>query len=91
MIIDFWKLPLQQKLSAQYWDSSCCKKHITFIQAVRASPMTLVVRACLSMQETWEIWVQSPGREDPLEEGVATTPAFSPGEFQEQSLAGYSP
>ena len=24
------------------------------------------------MQETYELWVQSPGREDPLEEGMAT-------------------
>ena len=26
------------------------------------------------------MWVQSLGREDPLEEGMATTPAFFPGE-----------
>ena len=25
-----------------------------------------------AMQETWETWVQSLGREDPLEEGMAT-------------------
>ena len=24
------------------------------------------------MQETWEVWVQSPGQEDPLEEEMAT-------------------
>ena len=29
------------------------------------------------MQETW---VQSLGQEDPLEEGMATTPVFLPGE-----------
>ena len=33
-----------------------------------------------------------PGREDPLEEGVATTPVFLPGESHGQrSLAGCSP
>ena len=32
------------------------------------------------------------GQEDPLEEGMATTPVFLPGEFHGQrSLAGYSP
>ena len=32
-----------------------------------------------------------PGREDPVEEGVATTPVFLPGESHGQgSLAGYS-
>ena len=40
----------------------------------------------------WETWVQSLGWEDPLEEGMATTPAFWPGEFHGQrSLAVYSP
>ena len=39
-----------------------------------------------------ETWVQSLGGEDPLEKGMATTPAFLPGEFHGQrSLAGYSP
>ena len=42
-----------------------------------------------AMQETW-VWSQ--GQEDPLEEGMATTPAFLPGESQGQrSLVGYSP
>ena len=39
-----------------------------------------------------ETWVQSPGWEDLLEKGMATTPVFLPGEFHGQrSLAGYSP
>ena len=29
---------------------------------------------------TWETWVQSLGWEVPLEEGMATTPVFLPGE-----------
>ena len=44
------------------------------------------------MQEMKEIRVRSLGYEDPLEEGMATTPAFLPGESHGQrSLAGYSP
>ena len=44
------------------------------------------------MQETQETWVQSLDREDLLEEGVATTPVFLPGESHGQrSLVGYSP
>ena len=44
------------------------------------------------MQEMQEIQVQSLGQEDPLEEGMATTPVFLPGESHRQrSLAGYCP
>ena len=35
----------------------------------RHSQVAQQSRTCLPMQETW---VRSPGREDPLEEGVAT-------------------
>jgi len=36
--------------------------------------------------------VQSLGPEDPLKEGLATTPVFLPGESHgRKSLAGYSP
>ena len=39
-----------------------------------------------------EMWVQSLGREDALEEGTAPTPIFLPGEFHRpRSLVGYSP
>ena len=39
-----------------------------------------------------ETWVQSLDWEDPLEEEIATTPIFLPGEFRGQrSLAGYDP
>ena len=51
--------------------------------------MTQMVETLPAMLETW---VQSPGWEDLLEKGMATTPVFLPGEFHEQrSLAGYSP
>ena len=44
------------------------------------------------MQETQEIQVQSLGREDPLEEGMATHSSILPGESHGQrSLAAYSP
>ena len=37
-------------------------------------------------------WVQSLGREDPLEKGMATYSSFLPGKFHGQrSLADYSP
>ena len=39
-----------------------------------------------------EMQVPSLGREDPLEERMATTPVFSPGESHRwKSLVGYSP
>ena len=44
------------------------------------------------MQEIQETQVQSLGWEDPLEEGMAPTPAFLPGESHGQrSLAGCTP
>ena len=39
-----------------------------------------------------QMWIQSPGREDPLEREWQPTPVFLPEEFHEQrSLADYSP
>ena len=44
------------------------------------------------MQETQEIWVQSPGQENPLEKEWQPTPVFLPEKFNGQrNLAGYSP
>ena len=44
------------------------------------------------MQEPQEMWVWSLDGEDPLEQSMATTSVFFPGESHEQrSLAGYSP
>ena len=55
-------------------------------------PGGLEVENPLAKQETHEMWVRSLGREDPLEEGMATTPALLPGEYHRQRrLAGYSP
>ena len=52
-----------------------------------ASLVAQMVKNLPAIQETW---VQSLGREDPLEKGMATHPVFLPGEFHGQrSLAGY--
>ena len=51
-----------------------------------------MVKNLLAEKETREMWVQSLGREDPLEKGMEPPPVFLPGESQGQrSLAGYSP
>ena len=39
----------------------------------------------------WETWVQSLGWEDPLEESMATTPVFLPGESLWSEDLGYIP
>ena len=45
-----------------------------------------------AMQEIQEMWVRSLGREDPLEEEMATHSVFLPGESHGQrSLVGNSP
>ena len=55
----------------------------------RASQVMQWYRICLPMQE---MWVQSLGWEDPLEEAVATHSCILAGESHGQrSLAGYSP
>ena len=55
----------------------------------KASLVAQVVKNLPAMQETW---VQSLGREDPLEKGMETHSSILPGEFHEQrSLEGYSP
>ena len=44
------------------------------------------------MQETWEMWVQSLGQEDPLEEGMATQPSVLAWRIpRREEPAGYSP
>ena len=41
--------------------------------------------------EVQEMWVQSLGWEDPLEEGMATHPSILPGEsLGQRNLAGYN-
>ena len=53
---------------------------------------SLVAQMVKNSPSVQEIWVQSLGREDPLEKGMATTPVFLPGKSHEQrSLMGYSP
>ena len=50
-----------------------------------------MVKNPLAMRETQETWVRSPGREDPLEKGIAThsrIPAWSP---WTEEPGGYGP
>ena len=59
---------------------------------IEGSPGGSVVKNPPAVQEPQETWVPSLGQKDPLEEGMATTPVFLPGESHGQrSLAGYSP
>ena len=51
-----------------------------------------MVKNLFAIQETQKTWVQSAGREDPLEKKWQPTPVFLPGESHGQrSLAVYSP
>ena len=53
---------------------------------------SLVAQMVKNPPAMWETWVWSPGWVDPLEEGMATTPVFLPGESHGQrNLAGCSP
>ena len=53
---------------------------------------SLVAQRLKHLPAMWETWVRSLGGEDPLEEEMAPTPVFLPGESHGQrSLVGYSP
>ena len=52
----------------------------------------LVAQMAKSLPATWEIWVRFLGREDPLEEEMATDSSILAWRFHGQkSLVGYSP
>ena len=52
----------------------------------------LVAQAVKNLPAMWETWVQIPGLEDPMEEAMATTPLFLPGESPwTEEHGGYSP
>ena len=54
--------------------------------------MSLVAQMIKNLPAMWETWVQSLGWEAPLEEGMAATPVFLPGESHGQrSLVGCCP
>ena len=56
------------------------------------SQVPLVAKNLLPVQEMQETWVRSLGREDPLQEGMATRSSTLAGESHGwRSLAGYSP
>ena len=53
--------------------------------------LALVAQTVQNLPAMWETWVRPLGRVDPLEEGMAPTPVFLPGESHGQrSLVGYS-
>ena len=55
-------------------------------------PGSSAVKNPPAMQELQETWVQSLGREDPLEEGIAThSNTFAWKIHGQKSLLGYSP
>ena len=86
--ISFWQ---QEINTPQPWGSSFdCIWYL--IDSTQGFPSDSVVKNLPVMQERQEMWVWSLGWEDPLEESMATTPVFLPGESHEQrSLTGYSP
>ena len=54
--------------------------------------MVLVAQMVKTLPAMWDTWVQSPDREDPLEEGNPLQYSFLPGESHGQrSLVDYSP
>ena len=53
---------------------------------------SLVAQTVKRLSTTWETWVQSLGREDPLEKEWQSTPVLLPRKSHGQrSLVGYSP
>ena len=73
--------------------------HWSWYQIINIVILALVIKNLSANAGDIEMWVRSLGQEDPLEEGMATTPKFLPGEtlflpgksHGHRSLAGYSP
>ena len=60
-------------------------------RGIHGKRAVLVAQMVKNLPAGQETWVQSLDWEDPLEEGMATTPVFLPGELHGQrSLVGYS-
>ena len=51
-------------------------------RALKGSRASLVAQTVKNPSAVREVWVQSPGWEDPLEKGNLLTPVFLPGESQ---------
>ena len=69
---------------------------MTLTQDWHATPAhraaSLVAQTVKNLPAMPETWVQSLGQEDPLEEGMATSPVFLPGESHGQRrLEAYRP
>ena len=66
-----------------------CPGRCRVFSSILGFPDGSAIKNLIVKQETW---VQSLGREDPLEEGMATHPVFWPGESHgERTLADYNP
>ena len=53
---------------------------------------SLMAQTVKNLPAMWETWIQSLGREDPLEEGMQPTPVFLPGEATwTEGPGGHSP
>ena len=66
-----------------------CPGRCRVFSSILGFPDGSAIKNLIVKQETW---VQSLGREDPLEEGMEFTPVFLPGKSHGQrSLVGYSP
>ena len=74
----------REERNTTYWGSGLCIPSTLWLP--------LVAQSVKSLPATWETWVQSLGREDPLEKEMAPAPVFLPGECHGQrNLVGYSP
>ena len=66
--------------------------HWSWYQIINIVILALVLKNLPANAGDIEMWVRSLGQEDPLEEGMASTPVFLPRESHGQrSLAGHSP
>ena len=70
----------------------CLKGGVVLTDWASLARVLLMVKNLPAMQEMQEMWVQSLGQEDPLEEEMATHSRFLPEESHGwRSLVGYSP
>ena len=81
-----WYVIVTEDSEKHGWNLHFHKRALSSLRA------PLVAQLVKNLPATWETWVQLLGWEDPLEEEMATTPVFLPGESHGQrSLVVHSP
>ena len=88
-----YNLRSQRVIKKWYFQSFWTSQYQMVVwEVILGHTKNMVLQRLKRLPAMWETWVQSLGREDPLEKEMYSTPVFLPGESHGwRSLVGYSP